>query len=367
MRHLHLLLGVWLPLGALAGNVAHAGNIIVGVHVNNIESMTEQQQDALVALLRQHGVKTVRTGIGGAFNHFIIGAHRANIGTLAGVPPTAASKAHWHRVGNTPDAPWVGPSLTDADPEKFKAWLGAALAPLETAGVPLTAFELGNEINLSGENGDLPVPPAGQARELGLADLKNPNDPDGRAVAASYRAYLRVMAALKDVRDHSAVNRRTPIITAGLSDTGPPGKQPSWKVDSVSIPATIEFMRENGLDDLVDGYGVHFYPSNYDPNTPVRERIHGLEERALAPCTRAKPCWLTEWGFANPNLSCPIQDEVRLKLFRTEREAFKTFVNEGRLAAAILYNWESKPRFEYPSVFRCGALTEAGKLALSPM
>jgi hypothetical protein len=266
MRHLHLLLGVWLPLGALAGNVAHAGNIIVGVHVNNIESMTEQQQDALVALLRQHGVKTVRTGIGGAFNHFIIGAHRANIGTLAGVPPTAASKAHWHRVGNTPDAPWVGPRLTDADPEKFKAWLGAALAPLETAGVPLTAFELGNEINLSGENGDLPVPPAGQARELGLADLKNPNDPDGRAVAASYRAYLRVMAALKDVRDHSAVNRRTPIITAGLSDTGPPGKQPSWKVDSVSIPATIEFMRENGLDDLVDGYGVHFYPSNYDPD-----------------------------------------------------------------------------------------------------
>jgi hypothetical protein len=365
-KKIGLLLCAGTLLGALAGN-AHAGTIIVGVHVNNIDSMTEQQQDALVSLLRQNGVKTVRTGIGGAFNHFIIVAHRAGIGVLAAMAPTAASKAHWHQVGNAPDRQWVGPSLTDADPEKFKAWFAAALAPLETAGVPLTAFELGNEINLPNENGDIPVPPAGQARELGLADLDNPNDPEGREVAASFRVYLRVMAALKDVRDHSAVNRRTPIITAGLSDTGPVGRQPSWKTDGVNIPATIEFMRQNGLDRLVDAYGVHFYPSNYDPNTPVRERIHGLEERALAPCTRAKPCWLTEWGFANPSLSCPIQDDVRLRLFRTEREAFKTFINQGRLVATILYNWQSKPGYEYPSVFRCGALTEAGKLALSPL
>jgi hypothetical protein len=367
MRKIPLLLRAGLLLSALAGNVAHAANVIVGVHVNNIDSMAEPQQDALIALLRQNGVKTVRTGIGGKFNHFIIGAYRVGIGTLAGISPTVASQARWHRVGSAADAPWVGPSLTDADPEKFKAWLAAALAPVETAGVPLTGFELGNEINLSGENGDLPVPPTGRARELGLADLNNPNDPDGRAVAASFRAYLRVMAALKDVRDHATVNRGTPIITAGLSDTGPPGKQPKWKADSVSIPATIEFMRQNGLDKLVDGYGIHFYPSNYNTDTPVSQRIHGLEERALAPCTRAKPCWLTEWGFANPSLSCPLNDKTRLMLFRTEREALKTFANEGRLAAAIYYNWESKDGFEYPSIFRCGALTDAGKLALSPM
>jgi len=93
---IRLLLRAWLLLSALGGGVAHAGNVVVGVHVNNIESMTEQQQDALIALLRQHGVKTVRTGIG--VTHFIIGAHRADIGTLAGVPPTAASNAHGHRV-----------------------------------------------------------------------------------------------------------------------------------------------------------------------------------------------------------------------------------------------------------------------------
>jgi thiamine pyrophosphate-dependent acetolactate synthase large subunit-like protein len=59
--------------------------------------MTEPQQDALIALLRQNGVKTVRTGIGGKFNHFITGAYRVGIGTLANVSPTAASKARWQR------------------------------------------------------------------------------------------------------------------------------------------------------------------------------------------------------------------------------------------------------------------------------
>jgi hypothetical protein len=80
-----------------------------------------------------------------------------------------------------------------------------------------------------------------------------------------------------------------------------------------------------------------------------------------------KPCWLTEWAFPNGDPSCPIHDETRVKLFQTEREALKTFVNQGRLAAIIYYNWTALPGFEAQAIFRCGALTNAGKLALSPM
>jgi hypothetical protein len=56
-----------------------------------------------------------------------------------------------------------------------------------------------------------------------------------------------------------------------------------------------------------------------------------------------------------------------VKLFQTEREAFKTFIREGRLAAIIYYNWTALPGFEAQAIFRCAALTDAGKLALSPM
>jgi len=240
--------------------------------------------------------------------------------------------------------------------------LGAAL---EAGGVHLTAFEFGNEINTAGYDGDFPIQASG--RVLGLSDLNNANDPEPAAIAAGYRVYLKALAELKHVRDSSNLNKTTPIISAGLADDEPPGKRPGAKTDGSSLPDTLQFLRQRGLDELVDGYGVHFYPSNPDPNTPLSLRINGLAVRAFALCSSAKLCWLTKWGFANLDLSCPIHDETRVKLFQTECEAFKTFVRQGRLAAITYYNWTVLPGFEAQAVFRCGALTDAGKLALSPM
>jgi hypothetical protein len=51
------------------------------------------------------------------------------------------------------------------------------------------------------------------------------------------------MAALKEVRDRSTINRTTPILSAGLADGGLPGKKPGQRLDGVSIPATLEFFR----------------------------------------------------------------------------------------------------------------------------
>jgi hypothetical protein len=84
------------------------------------------------------------------------------------------------------------------------------LGQLEVTGVRLTAMELGNEINASGYNGDIPMP--GTGRVLGLGDLNNPKDPEGPAITNGFRNYLRVMEALKDVRDHSKLNKLRPIL-----------------------------------------------------------------------------------------------------------------------------------------------------------
>jgi hypothetical protein len=54
----------------------------------------------------------------------------------------------------------------------------------------------------------------------------------------------------------------------------------------------------------------------------------------------------------------------------TERKAFQPFVEQGRLVAALWFMWGSDYYAEKENqgaIFRCGALTEAGKLALSPM
>jgi len=59
-----------------------------------------------------------------------------------------------------------------------------------------------------------------------------------------------------------------------------------------------------------------------------------------------------------------------LQLMQAERRAFKPFVEEGRLAAIIYYSWDGDFVGQHENmgaIFRCGALTDAGKLALRPM
>ena len=352
---------------ALRPTLAQAGNpIIVGVNTVGIERMSEPQQDAFVEQLRQNGVKVVRLALDEKHAHFITRAYQRGIGVVAIVFPWLGSKTPRMR----PAAPelgliWGQAAFSSIDAAAFRVWFAAQLDTLEAGGVRLTAIEFGNEINTAGYDGDFPIQASG--RELGLADLNNPNDTEAAAIATGYRVYLKALAELKQVRDASKLNRATPLISAGLTDSGPPGKRSGAKTDGVSLPDTIEFMRQNGLDELVDGYGVHFYPSNPDPNTPVAQRVNGLAERAFKLCSAAKPCWLTEWAFVNRDLSCPIHDETRVRLIETEREAFKTFAREGRLAAVIYYNWTALPGFEAQAIFRCGALTPAGKSALSPL
>jgi hypothetical protein len=72
----------------------------------------------------------------------------------------------------------------------------------------------------------------------------------------------------------------------------------------------------------------------------------------------------TSWAIDG---NTPSDDETRVKLFQTEREVFKTFVRQGRVAAIIYYNWTALPGFESRAIVRCGELTDAGKLARSPM
>jgi len=348
--------------------VSASGVVVVGVNVVGVQQLNEQQQDALIEQLRQDGVKTVRTGIDEKFTHFIIRAFQRGIGAVVIIYPTQAST---NRQIRPPDKSvglqWAERPITNADPAKFKAWLATRLEPLEAAGVRLTAFELGNEINGPFFNGDF-NPAQASGRVLDLSDLNNPNDAEGRAIAASYRSYLRVMATLKELRDHSKLNQATPIISAGLADGGLPGKKPGQRLDGVSIPATLEFLRQNGMDKMVDGYGVHVYASG-NPDIPISARIDNFNRDAFALCTSAKPCWLTEWAFNNPNRSCPIDDQTRVRLIQTERSAFKQFAQQGRLAAILYFSWSGNPgeKENIGAIFRCGALTEAGKLALSPM
>ena len=144
---------------------------------------------------------------------------------------------------------WGEPPLSKADPDSFRTYFEPLLAKLEAKGMVLAGFELGNEINWAGFNADFPLP--GQGRVFDKNDLVH--DPEGRQIAQGLLQYVKTLTVLKEIRDHSKLNQRTPIISAGLADLDGSDWPHQRKADAVSVFATLDFLRTNGLDKLVDG------------------------------------------------------------------------------------------------------------------
>ncbi len=358
------------------GNIATpADGVIVGVNVVGVDQASDRMRDTLLDQLQRYGVKTIRTSLGGhgeRYTSFIIKAFQRGISSEVFVNPSAGSPTNTHTLPADKSAgrPWAVPALSDADPEGFRKWFAAEISTLEAAGVHVTGFELGNELNTPRFNADFGADKA-PGRAFRLSDLENPNDTQARTIAAGYRVYLKVMEMMKDVRDHSKLNRTTPIIS-GMSAVMAQGRE------SARIPDSIEFLRQNGIDKLVDGYAVHTYPTG-DPRVSVAARAEQLEQSGvLSECKKGtKPCWLTEWGFPNKDDSCPLNDVSRARVVKAEREAFKQFSDQRRLAAILYYSWsgvlpfswepDTKKNTDPYSIFRCGALGDSGKEAISPM
>jgi hypothetical protein len=364
MQKVLIFVVMFVLFGFLTPQAAQADGLVVGVNVYDETYLSQADQDAEIQRLVENGVKTIRTGLGWNTVYFITQAYRHGITSdaivYAGID-SKTTKARGAIAGQ-----WVGTPLSEVDPQDFIRWFKINLDRIEAAGVRLAAIEFDNEINTARFNGDIATP--GSGRVLGLSDLNNPEDREARPIVAGYLHYLQIAAALKNLRDHSKLNQKTPIVSGASGDWGSPGPK-AWNNSlGVSISDSIEFMRQHGLDKLVDGYGVHVYPSG-DPRMPISARISQLEKNIFAACRQdAKPCWLTEWGFPNPTQTCPIDEQARTQAIQAERTAFNGFVKQGRLAAIIYYAWSPPPqKRDDMAVFRCGALTDAGKLALSPL
>jgi Glycosyl hydrolase catalytic core len=331
-----------MPLGR-----AQTRDVVVGVNLlNHPEQLTPQEQDTILDNMKNAGVRVIRAGIinNDQYLDFIqrVYSHGIKIEGLSGVRGPAGNMI-----------------LSVADPDKFRADFEPFLAKLESKGIVLAGIELGNEINWALWNHDLS---GGTGRVLTLQDLSR--DPEGRQVAKGYLQYIKVLAVLKDIRDHSKLNQHTPILSAGLAPWEPPST--GSKNDAVGLSATLQFLRANGMDKFVDAYGVHWYPPGGSATPAVR-----LSEmqRVFAECRSDKPCWLTEWGLpVSSGKSCPVVDDKRTAIFTELRKDFSLFAQQERLRGIIFYAWQGDIHEEGPyNAFLCGSLTKSGRLAIAPL
>lgn len=350
---------------------ALAQDAVLGVNAS-MGSLSVGQQNALLSELNAAGVHDIRSGITPDDKgvDFARRAQAQGIRILWLVQMQYRPGAPGRPWPNAFDV-WGGPPLSAADPDQFRKYFEPLLDKLEAAGVTLAGFELGNEINSPAFNADfsLPAENPSRSREFDLGDLSR--DPEAQQVAKGYLQYLKLLAVIKDARSRSKLNQHAPIISAGLVFNEAPEAPRTSRLDAVSASATLDFMRAHGLDDLVDAYGVHTYPWANDPGNPaaMAGRTERLRKYVLAECrpdgsAGGKPCWITEWGFANHDTSCPLHETNQIALVKEMRSNVRPYIADRRVLGLFYYAWlDSREGF---AVYRCDHLTETGRLALAP-
>jgi hypothetical protein len=360
----------------LASARAPAQEMVVGVNVVNPLRASVANQNALLSQLKAAQVRVIRCGISNDDKGIDFAKRAAAQGIriqLIVGPQYAANVPTRPYEPDVFPAMWGGHPLSFADPKLSKRDFQKLFDDLDANGIVLAGIELGNEINWAAFNPEFPLP--GEGKILSLEDLAH--DPEGKQIAKGFLQYIKILAALKEVRDHSRLNRSTPIILGGLVSAKDGEKlYNNKKEDMVSLAATIAFLRAHGLDPLVEAYGIHSYPSAGQPGNPTAagQRADRLNSVDLAECRAegtagGKPCWITEWGFPNPDLSCPPKETARTLLIEELRGDFAKAAAEHRLIGIDYFSWNSDPwskQVDADSVYRCGALTESGQQAIAP-
>jgi hypothetical protein len=376
MQRCGSIAAMFLAIFCLAILRAESQEMVVGVNVVNPMRSKVADQNTLFNQLEAAQVHVIRCGISNDDKGIDFAKRAAAQGIriqLIVSPeylPNALSRPYQPK--EFPQM-WGGHPLSFADPALSKTAFQHLFDSLDAGGITLAGVELGNEINWAAFNPEFPLP--GEGKILSLDDLTH--DPEGKQIAKGFLQYLKILGVLKAVRDHSHVNKSTPIISAGLVSAEDGAKlYNNKKEDMVSLPATIAFLHAHGLDSLVDAYGVHSYPSGVQPGNLIAgaQRRGRLNSVDLAECRAkgakdGKPCWITEWGFPNADISCPAKEAGRTLLVEELRGDFAAAASEHRLAGIDYFSWDSDPwskTIDPDSVYRCGGLTESGRQAVAP-
>jgi hypothetical protein len=345
-------------------SAAAADQPLQGMNIVNPQWRPVATWTKTIEQLKLHGVASIRVGLVAPYEKskaFIVKAARAGLEVLVIIQindKRALRAGAKVRPGH--GRTWDLYPLSDVDIAQFETNLASDVKSLEAAGVRALGFEVGNEINWAPFNGDLSIDSEGII--LGAGDLKS--GPKAKYITASFDHYLRLVGAVKRVRDQSRLNKNTPIISAGLSDV----RNPKWlrrkKFDYISIEATLEYLRQQGIDDLIDAYGIHEY-SNHR-KTWAEQRAKWWD-KSLAICGLAggKPCWITEWGISNLSPGCDVDDSLRVRLIGYTKTYLRALADQEKIARAFYFNWAMRPNPIGQSVFwqgihRCGRLMPAG-------
>lgn len=327
-----------------------------GVNRVNMAWLKPAERELIFNQMIENGVVAVRLSLTRPLDQSIDAVRLAHEKGLAILLEISLNNADFYPEGTKPRSGrgriWDMYRLSDISPEHFQQVMGAALQKIDALGVPLVAIEPGNEINWGAYNGDLAILPKEKMKTArSLSEMEE--IPLVEKGAEKYVELLRIVRAELAKTKHSTEAK---VVSAGLSDI-PFIDADRRGIDTVEPAAFTDLLKKYGLDGAADGYGIHIYPGSSGTRAARAKHI----SNALSFCDGAdgKPCWITEWGFANTSKACPANDNNREQLVEKARDRFRQMMDSGRIAAAYYFDWDASTY----GVWRCGSLTPAGKAA----
>ena len=182
------------------------------------------------------------------------------------------------------DHGWRSKKLSEIDLNKFASRFSNLLGALKHANLTIDAVEFGNEDDSYYYDADVPNGHSANQVEL-------------HAWLQGYGQFLKTGATiLHDPRYYPQAK----IITFGIAHGyTPPGRPPQCLSDPAKAVAMLKDVDGfNYLDNSgyhVDGYGTHIYASPGNPGASATALLRP-DVWALG---RARPFWITEWGFTD--------------------------------------------------------------------
>lgn len=361
LRRLRAFIPLATAVAFAAGALGAQADAQFGVNRVNLAWLDAAAREKVLDQIAQSGTKSVRLSISVPVDASIDAvkvAHQKGLAILLEISlnnPAFYPEGTKKRSGR--GRVWDTYRLSDISPDLYRTVIGDVLQRIDRLGVPLVAVEPGNEINWAPYNGDLGIKAQEKTRTArSLADLDDP-----AAVERGAAKYVQLLQVTRQELAKTKLSSRAKLVSAGLSDI-PPAHADRRGIDSIDPASFTALLRKHGLDQAADGYGIHIYPGG--DTSPAARAQH--VDRALSICrTRpeeGKPCWITEWGFANTQKTCPADDSRRERLVKATRERFAELMRTGRIAAAFYFDWDEA---KY-GVWRCGGLSPAGRAAVTP-
>jgi len=341
----------------------------IGVNRTNLGRV----KDFLPILVRMHdaGIRDVRLTLDPPLDNSIAtiaAANRLGMKVLLNVPTwwpevmVQGAVRRPGRPGRHGTAFYDIYRLSDLDITRYKSWFADVVRKIEIAGGQVDAFEIGNEINWAGFNGDLPLAAPGHLYALdNIAQY-----PEIRKIEEGFRKYAEALAATRAVLHAHSRYRNTPIITAGLTGAeADSGTVSRGGAGVASFSLSMSYYLKYGALVQADGIAVHVYPAitARDEKGQFLQTFAAIEKatRLCAEGQKVKSnlsCWITEWGFRSLGDACTMDDKARATKMREFAAAVGCLAKTRRIHTAYLYDWDASSDY---SIWRCNRLLEGGK------